>query len=130
LVFRVERLSQYYVGTIFATVAIIALMAWLVYWIPVAALPSRISVSVTSMMALIAYRFVAAQDLPKLPYLTSMDHFLLGVALLILLGLATVVVVANQEGRGRHEVARKLNLWFLWAHPLVLLGLLFSLGTA
>lgn len=127
--FRVTRLSRYYIGTIFATVAIIALMAWLVYWLPISALPSRVSVSVTSMLALIAYRFVAAQDLPKLPYLTSMDHFLLGAAILILLGLATVVMVANQEGRGNHELARRLNLVFRWAYPLVLLGLLVTLGT-
>lgn len=127
--FRVTRLSRYYVGTIFATVAIIALMAWLVYWLPIGALPPRVSVSVTSMLALIAYRFVAAQDLPKLPYLTSMDHFLLGAAVLILLGLATVVMVANQDGRGNHDLARRLNLVFRWAYPLILAGLLITLGT-
>ena len=32
------------------------------------------------MLSLIAYRFVAARNLPRLPYLTRMDFFLLGAA--------------------------------------------------
>lgn len=126
--FPVERLTSYYFGTIFATVAIIASMAWLVYWLPVDAVNPRISVSVTSMLSLIAYRFVASQDLPKLPYLTSMDHFLLGAALLILIGLVTVVVVAHQQGQGRLVLAKRLNLLFRWLYPAVLVGLLISLA--
>ena len=128
--FKVTRLSRYYLGTIFSTVAIIALMAWLVYWLPVGTLPPRVSVSVTSMLALIAYRFVAAQDLPKLPYLTSMDFFLLGAAVLILVGLTTVVVVANQDGKGNTQLAKRLNLVFRWAYPLVLLALLTAFATS
>ena len=128
LEFEVTRLTRYYVGTIFATVAIIALMAWLVYWLPISAVNPRVSISVTSMLALIAYRFVASQDLPRLPYLTSMDHFLLGSALLILLGLVTVVAVAHEDSRGHARRAARLNLWFRWLYPVVLLALLFTLG--
>lgn len=124
--FEVERLTGYYVGTIFATVAIIALMAWLVYWLPLGAVAPRVSVSVTSMLALIAYRFVAGQDLPRLPYLTQMDFFLLGAALLVLLGMVTVVAVAHQESGGNQERARRLNRIFRWAYPVVLAILILS----
>jgi len=123
---EIQRISRYYMGTIFATVAIIALMAWLVYWLPLGALAPRVSVSVTAMLTLIAYRFVAQQDLPKLPYLTRMDFFLLGAAVLILIGMVTVVVVANQEGKGNTQLARRLNLWFRWAYPVVLCALLLA----
>ena len=126
----IVRLTRYYVGTIFATVAIIALMAWLVFWLPVNAINPRVSVSVTSMLALIAYRFVASQELPLLPYLTRMDRFLLSAALLILLGLVMVVAVAHEESKGRAERAVKLNLLFRWAYPVLLLVILFTQGVA
>lgn len=124
LSFEVTRLTRYYFGTIFATVGIIASMAWLVYWLPINAINPRISISVTSMLALIAYRFVASQDLPRLPYLTRMDHFLFGAALLILAGLATVVAVAHEEARGRVERATRLNRGFRWLYPAILGALL------
>jgi hypothetical protein len=126
--FGVERLARYYAGTIFATVGIILCMAWLVYWLPLTTIPPRVSVSVTSMLSLIAYRFVAAQDLPRLPYLTRMDFFLLGAAALVLVGLAGVVAVAHLHTSERVAAAKRLNRAFQWGFPvfcvLLILGLL------
>ncbi|WP_297084456.1 hypothetical protein [uncultured Demequina sp.] len=62
-----------------------------------------ISVSVTSMLAMIAYRFVAAKDLPRLPYLTRMDFFLLGSAFLMLLGLVGVVAIARCDAADKPD---------------------------
>jgi len=62
-----------------------------VFWLDLKYLPARMSVTVTSMLTLIAYRFLHGGDLPQLAYLTRMDHFLIGATLLVLL---TVVQVA------------------------------------
>ncbi|MEM1083100.1 MAG: hypothetical protein AAGI48_03190 [Verrucomicrobiota bacterium] len=123
-----KRLTTYYVGTIYATVAIIGSMAWLVFWLPVGTIPPRVSMSVTSMLALIAYRFVAAQDLPRLPYLTRMDFFLVGAAFLILISLLGVVLIARRETGGDHEKALKLNRVFRWIYPTGFAVLLFAFG--
>ena len=40
--FRSNGLARYYAGTIFATVAIIACMSWLVFWLPPSAVNPRI----------------------------------------------------------------------------------------
>jgi len=118
LQFKVDRLARYYSGTIFATVTIIVTMAWLVFWIPPAHINPRISISVTSMLSLIAYRFVASRDLPRLPYLTTMDFFLLGAALLVLLGLAAVVLVSRRQSHGKEESAVRWNKTLRWIYPL------------
>jgi len=120
----VERLVGYYAGTVLASAAIIVCMAWLVFWIPPDAINPRISVSVTSMLTLIAHRFVIQGELPNLPYLTTMDYFLLGSTLMVLLGLIEVVTVYRQINKGSEAKALKLNHFFRWSYPIPFLALL------
>lgn len=114
----VSRLAGYHVGTVLSSAAIIVCMAWLVFWIPPTAINPRISVSVTSMLTLIAHRFVVQGELPNLPYLTKMDYFLLGSTLMVLLGLVEVVVVFRAFNRGDEGRANQLNRFFRWSYPI------------
>jgi hypothetical protein len=120
----VKRYVGYYAGSILASASIIICMAWLVFWIPPVAINPRISVSVTSMLTLIAHRFVIQGELPNLPYLTTMDYFLLGSTLMVLLGLIEVVIVFRAHNRGNEDSARRLNRFFRWTYPLPFLALL------
>ncbi|MGB0415874.1 MAG: hypothetical protein ACPGKS_03390 [Coraliomargarita sp.] len=118
------RYVGYYLGTVFITAGIIVSMAWLVFWLDPSAHNPRVSVSVTSMLTLIAHRFVIQRELPKLPYLTSMDFFLLGSTLIVLLGLVCVVIVLNLYTRGEKEQATRVNFFFRCIYPLPFIGLL------
>lgn len=120
----VQRYVGYYAGSILASASIIICMAWIVFWIPPAAINPRISVSVTSMLTLIAHRFVVQGELPNLPYLTTMDYFLLGSTLMVLLGLIEVVVVFRSYNRGEEAKALQLNRFFRWSYPIPFLLLL------
>ena len=85
------RSVGFYIGKAFVSVAIIVAMGWVVFWIPGQYAPPRVSVSVTAMLTLIAYRFLLGSVLPPVPYLTRMDWFLLGSTLLVFIGLVAVV---------------------------------------
>lgn len=119
-----ERYVGYYVGTIFITASIIVSMAWLVFWLDPGAHNPRVSISVTSMLTLIAHRFVIQRELPNLPYLTQMDYFLLGSTLIVLLGLVGVVCVLNLYSSGAKERAARVNLIFRCVYPLPFIALL------
>lgn len=121
-----EREVGYYVGTIFASAALILTMAWLVYWLPIDAINPRVSVSVTSMLTFIAHRFVIRGELPRLSYLTRMDYFLLGSTALVLLGLAGVVAVFKAHVDGHKVAAIRINTFFRWAYPTVFLVLFIT----
>ena len=121
-----KRRVAYYFGTVFASAAIIVCMAWLVFWISLDAINPRISVSVTSMLTLIAHRFVIQGELPRLPYLTRMDFFLLGSTFMVLLGLAGVVAVFKVLNDGNRAKAERLNMVFRWAFPIAFIGLLVA----
>ncbi len=121
-----ERHTTYYFGTLFASAAIILCMAWMVFWMPPSVIPARVSISVTSMLTLIAHRFVVAQELPRLPYLTRMDHFLLGAAFMVLLALVGVVVVTRVVNRGDEDKAERLNRAMRWTYPVAAIALLVT----
>ncbi|NWK54501.1 hypothetical protein HW115_02685 [Verrucomicrobiaceae bacterium N1E253] len=117
--FDADRHVNYYVATILVSAIIIVCMAWMVFWMPPEAINPRISISVTSMLTLIAHRFVVGRELPRLSYLTKMDMLLLGATVMVLLGLIGVVTVARVSARGRPEMGLKLNGIFRWIYPIV-----------
>jgi hypothetical protein len=120
----VSRLAGYHAGTVLSSAAIIVCMAWLVFWIPPVAINPRISVSVTSMLTLIAHRYVIQGELPNLPYLTTMDYFLLGSTLVVLLGLVEVVTVFRILSNGNERKAHQYNRFFRWTYPIPFIALL------
>lgn len=119
LEFETKRHLGYYMATIFASAAIIVCMAWMVFWMPAESVNPRISISVTSMLTLIAHRFVVGGELPKLAYLTLMDYFLLGATFMVLLGLVGVVTVARVTSNGDSELGLRLNKIFRWVYPIL-----------
>jgi len=67
-------------------------MSWVVFWVLPSNIGPRISVSVTTMLTLTAYRFALNATLLRIAYLTKMDWFILGSSLLIFMSLLQVVV--------------------------------------
>jgi hypothetical protein len=119
--FDARRHVSYYFATIFASAVIIGCMAWMVFWMPQAAINPRVSISVTSMLTLIAHRFVVGSKLPKLAYLTNMDYFLLSCTIMVLLSLVGVVTVYRVSSKGRPELGTRLNRIFRWVYPAIFL---------
>jgi hypothetical protein len=108
-----ERRVEFYVLKAFVSVAIIVAMGWVVFWIPGQYVPPRVSVSVTAMLTLIAYRFLLGSVLPPVPYLTRMDWFLLGSTLLVFIGLVGVVADLHLG----EAAARRLDRIMKVAYP-------------
>ncbi len=117
--FDARRHLGFYVGKAYVSVAIIVFMSWIVFWIDPQAVAPRISVSVTSMLTLVAYRFLLGQELPKVSYLTRLDYFLLGTTIVVFLALIEVTWTSAMFGRGRTEAARRIDRWSRWLFPAV-----------
>jgi hypothetical protein len=115
--FEVRRHLGFYVGKAFASVAIILCMAWVVFWLSPSQTGSRVSVSVTSMLTLIAYRFLLGSVLPPVSYLTRLDYFLLGCTALVFSTLVLVVVASRRMEQGREADARRLDRIARWVFP-------------
>lgn len=122
--FEGRRHLGYWTGIALVSVAIIAAMSWIVFWLDPKYVPPRISVAVTSMLTLIAYRFLLGANLPQLAYLTRMDHFLIGSTLLVLLTIIQVAVTTRMVDRDQGSLADRVNRSSRWLFPAAFVGLL------
>ena len=126
--FKAKRHLGFYVGKAFVSVAIIVFMSWVVFWIAPEHVGPRLSVSVTSMLTLVAYRFLLGQGLPPVSYLTRLDYFLLGSTILVFIALIQVALTSamNEErGRSRSTAINKMSRWAFPAVFLLLFTVLF-----
>jgi hypothetical protein len=109
LTITAKRYSSHYVLKIILPLVLIMAMSWIVFWIDPVEQGTQIGVATTSMLTLIAYRFMIGGKLPPVPYLTRMDMFILGATFLVFLALLQSVVTSTMAKNGRHELARKMD---------------------
>ncbi|MEJ2188098.1 MAG: hypothetical protein P8Y93_01550 [Acidobacteriota bacterium] len=116
--FTGTRKLGYFIGKAFVSVAIIVFMSWVVFWISPENIGPRLSVSVTSMLTLIAYRFLLGQSLPPVSYLTRLDYFLLGCTLLVFAALVEVAATGAMASKGGEAKALNVNRRSRWVFPV------------
>ena len=97
---------------------LIVAMSWIVFWIDPSESGTQVSVAITSMLTLIAYRFAVSSDLPKVSYLTRLDDFIMFSTLLVFVTLIEVVFTTIMAKTGQIEKARVVDRWARWVFPL------------
>lgn len=127
LEFEVRRAVGHYLAKVVSPLVMIVAMSWVIFWIDPQMAGTQIGVSTTSMLTLIAYRFSVGESLPRIPYLTRIDVFILGSTMIVFAGLVVVVVTSSLAKTGRLEQARAIDRWCRWIFPS-LLGLV-ALGS-
>ncbi len=122
--FEAQRKQSYYLFKVILPLILIVMMSWVAFWIDPAESGTDISVAVTSMLTLIAYRFAIGTFLPVISYMTRLDFFILGSTLLVFLSLVEVVVTSNLVRRHRKEWAYTIDRVSRWAFPIIFVCLI------
>ena len=117
-VVEAKRKSDYFLIKVILPLIFIVMMSWVVFWIDPQESGTQISVAVTSMLTLIAYRFAIGADLPKISYLTRLDFVILGCTVLVFASLVEVVITSTYAKIGRIEVAQRIDHWSRVLFPL------------
>jgi hypothetical protein len=126
LIWEGKRQVGYYTVQVILPLVMIVLMGWTALWIAASMVPARVSVSVTTMLTLIAYRFALGRLVPNLPYLTRFDYFTLGSTILIFLVLAVVAATTYLVAKDKAALAERVAWWGRLAFP-VIFGAVFVL---
>jgi hypothetical protein len=123
--FTAERHLQYYIWKIILPLVLIVLMSWSVFLIDPTNSGTKIGVATTAMLTLIAYRFVIDSEVPRVPYLTRLDIFILADTLLILSSLFMVTLTAFLVRIEKEVLARKIErVWRMMF--LAVFGIIFA----
>jgi len=127
--FEAERYVAYYIWQVVLPLAIVVGMSWAAFWVKREHVGVRIGVATSSILTLIAHRFVLANLLPRLPYMTRMDYFTVGSTLLVFLALIAVVSTGFLSDRNKQK-ARIIDIWARGGFPAMFLALLgwFAFG--
>ncbi|MHC4942801.1 MAG: hypothetical protein ACYTG7_07245 [Planctomycetota bacterium] len=119
--FEAERRFLYYFWQVIVPLLVVVAMSWAAFWIDPSQAGSQISVATSSILTLIAYRFVVAGLLPRLSYMTRIDYFTLGSTMLVFLALVEVILTSYLANRNRVELARTIDRFARFAFPTVFL---------
>src|SRR5215469_6013319 len=117
--FTASRNVQHYILKVILPLVLIVIMSWTVFWIDPIHSNSQISVAVTSMLTLIAYRFAIDSQLPRLPYMTLLDAFILTGTVLVFFSLIEVLLTTIFETNKQRERAKKLDRYCRIIFPAI-----------
>jgi hypothetical protein len=80
----------------------------------------RTRLAASAVLTLIAYRFILANLVPKLPYLTRLDYVTLGCTVLVFGTFIEVIFTILLIRRDRESLVRKIDRWCRLAFPVLL----------
>ncbi len=103
-VFTAKRYFSYYVWQVMLPLVLIVMMSWAPFWVNPAKAGLQLGLASSTVLTLIAYRFLLANLIPKLPYLTRLDYLTLSGTVLVFAAFMQVLVTsvfALDERRAR-----------------------------
>jgi hypothetical protein len=114
-----SRRVGYFILQMIAPLCLIVMMSWTVFWIDPNQSGVQIGVSTTTILTLIAYRFMVGIELPKFSYLTRLDFFILISTILVFSSLIEVIVTSWLARNNKITLARRIDVWARWLFPLI-----------
>ena len=109
--FTAARNVQHYIWKVIFPLILIVIMSWAVFWIDPVNASSQVSIAMTSMLTLIAYRFAIDSQLPLLPYMTRLDVFILISTVLVFLSLIEVVATIILDNSLKKKRAKRIDVF-------------------
>ncbi|MCK4826780.1 hypothetical protein KA005_64190 [bacterium] len=120
-VLKAKRHAGFYIWRVVIPLLLIIFMSWAVFFLDPRELESQITISVTSILTVIALQFTFVGILPKVSYLTRLDRFILGATILIFLALIESITTSALTLGGKHSLARRFDNWSRIVFPITLI---------
>ena len=115
--FRAKRHVGYYLWQVVLPLTVVVMMSWAAFWVGREHIGVRIVMATSSILTLIAHRFVLASLLPRLPYMTRINYFTVGSTFLVRLALIAVITTGYLASDHREPQAQRIDLWARGAFP-------------
>jgi Neurotransmitter-gated ion-channel ligand binding domain/Neurotransmitter-gated ion-channel transmembrane region len=114
----VRRKYDFYVWKIFLPLLLMVMLSWTVYWIDTHDLNSQVTISITTILTVIAFAFSISISLPKMPYLTFIDAFFLDCLVFVFFTAIEMTTVHVSGRTQRGQVGIRLRHFSRFAIPV------------
>ena len=113
-----QRKVGYYLWKVLLPLLFIVALSWSVFWMGNDSFDGQMGVTITCVLALIAFNFVIGDELPKISYLTALDWMiLLAYAFVFLSAIENLIAVQLARG-GKTARAERLDRMCRWGFPV------------
>lgn len=117
-----RRNSTSFFIKILIPLAIIQILAYLVFFVPADRLDVAVGLTVTSLLASIAFQISLSDSLPDIGYLTTADRIFHLSYFMVMGAMAQTVLTFNLESEGKRELADRIEQHARWIYPLLFVG--------
>lgn len=93
--FRLKRHIGYYIIQDFIPTTLIVMLSWVGFWINEHSVPARVSLGITTVLAITTLLFGVQASLPKVGYIKAIDFYLLGSFLFVFGALVEFAVICT-----------------------------------
>jgi hypothetical protein len=127
----VQREPHFYFWGILLPLIPIVATAGAVFWMDPREFGSQVSVGITAMLTIVAYRISIDSSLPPLNYMTRMDYFMLAAQIFVFGAFVTVLaihVLLKIDSADTRHIAQRLIKNCRWMPPALLTGVSFLLA--
>ena len=121
--FTAKRYAAYYVFQVITPLVFIVMMSWGGFWIDPTNAGAQVGVATSSILTLIAYRFMLGNLIPRLPYMTRLDYFTLGSTALVFLTLVEVIITTKLARSKMEKLGRRMDRWCRVIFPVAFAAL-------
>ncbi|KXJ15703.1 gamma-aminobutyric acid receptor subunit beta-3 [Exaiptasia diaphana] len=101
--FSFKRRTTYFFYQSFMPTIFLVIISWCQFWISAEAVPARVSLSVTTVLAILFLSSTINENMPKVSYMKAIDYFLSVSFLFIFCTLLEYVIVLNTEPSNRRK---------------------------
>lgn len=115
---NIGRRSGHIIFSIVLPLLILVALSWCVFWMDEETIASRVNISIVGILSVVAYYFVVLNNVPKIPYLTMMDTFMIMTFLILALTIVISFIVEKQNKKGRRHIGDRIDYICRWGFPL------------
>ena len=115
---NIGRRPGHIIFSIVLPLLILVALSWCIFWMDEETIASRVNISLVGILSVVAYYFVVLNNVPKIPYLTMMDAFMISTFLTLAATVVISFVVDKQNRAGRKRIGDKVDYVCRWAFPL------------
>jgi hypothetical protein len=114
----VERQYGFYLWKMLLPLLLLVMISWVVFWMTETEVHDRMGISFIGLLTVVAYQFIATENLPAISYFTLMDGIISTSFAVMILSVFENLVVHVMITRDRQSGAERLDRMCRWLFPL------------